>query len=489
VFVSPRFAGVLLAAVVALFATIPTPAHAAVTPASFEATMKPGESTDVAKTVDVPDFPRRLDLQLIVDLTGSYSDDLPRIKALAPGIFDDVRATASDSLFGLSTFVDFPFGSWGVPGEWGYRLEQQLTDSRSTWLGSVNAMSSRYGNDGPEAQYESLYQTVTGAGREMPPTTDGDYDDPGEIKPGQQAAFRTQNQKVIAITTDSEFHNHGDGGGPFPYPGPTRDEVVNALNARNIRVVAIKAPGSTSQMDDVANATRGAVVTTSNTSAEIGQAITSGLGALKFLIRPIAEPECAPLDVTFDPASIDNVDGGTTVNFRETIKVPEGTTAAQLPPDGIVHCVVRFRAGTTPIGAEAVTIHVILNQPPDCSPVTPSVATLVPPDHKWRIVRLTGATDPDGDPVALHITGVTQDEPLVGQGTGATTPDARLGSTSDRVYVRQERAGTGDGRVYTISFEGSDGKGGTCTGAVTVTVPRGSKPAVDSGQTVDSLGT
>jgi hypothetical protein len=478
-----------LALCAVLGAVAATQAGAAITPATFEASMKPGESAQVTKTVDVPEFPRSLDLMLIVDLTGSYSDDLPRIKSLAPGIFDDVRATASDSQFGLSTFVDFPFSPWGELGEWGYRLEQQLTRERTSWLAAVNAMTSRFGNDEPESQYEALYQAVTGAGREMPATTDGDYDDRGEIKPGQQGAFRVQTQKVIAITTDSSFHRSGDSGSSFSYPGPSRDAVVDALNARNIRVISIKAPGTTTQMDDIAAATRGAVVTTSNTSAEIGRAITSGLDVLKFNIRPEPQVRCAPLSVTFDPEIVNDVSGGTTVTFNETITVPEGVTAADLPENGIVDCVVRFRAGTAAIGSQSVTIKVILNEPPDCTPVRPSLATIGPVDHKWRLVRLSGATDPDGDPVSLTVTGVTQDEPLLGAGTGAKSPDAALGATTDRVYLRQERAGGDDGRVYTVSFEGSDGRGGTCAGTVTVTVDKSaSKPAVDSGQDYNALG-
>jgi hypothetical protein len=56
--------------------------------------------------------------------------------------------------------------------------------------------------------------------------------------------------------------------------------------------------------------------------------------------------------------------------------------------------------------------------------------------------------------------------------------------------VRAERSGSGDGRVYAIKYEVSDGRGGTCTGEVKVAVPksRNGSPAVDSGQTVDSFG-
>lgn len=93
--------------------------------------------------------------------------------------------------------------------------------------------------------------------------------------------------------------------------------------------------------------------------------------------------------------------------------------------------------------------------------------------------------------MTLTITGVTQDEALNGLGDGDTSPDAKAGPASHRVYVRAERSGTGDGRVYRIAFTGDDGNGGTCTGSVTVGVPhdqgKGSTP-VDSGLNVDSFG-
>lgn len=96
-------------------------------------------------------------------------------------------------------------------------------------------------------------------------------------------------------------------------------------------------------------------------------------------------------------------------------------------------------------------------------------------------------SDPDGDPLTLTVTGVTQDEPVNGAGDGDTAPDAQAGPASNQVYVRGERSGTGDGRVYRIAFTVADGQCGTCSGTsvgdgtVKVAVPRGNNPAVDSG--------
>ncbi|HSL32030.1 MAG TPA: hypothetical protein VK871_00195, partial [Candidatus Limnocylindrales bacterium] len=82
------------------------------------------------------------------------------------------------------------------------------------------------------------------------------------------------------------------------------------------------------------------------------------------------------------------------------------------------------------------------------------------------------------------VLGVTQDEPLNGRADGNTAIDAKPGAASDQVWLRAERSGRGDGRVYRISFGVSDGLGGECSGVVTVGVPhdRGKhKVPIDSG--------
>jgi hypothetical protein len=144
------------------------------------------------------------------------------------------------------------------------------------------------------------------------------------------------------------------------------------------------------------------------------------------------------------------------------------------------------------VGAYIDLVAVVLtNSPPVCSAVAPSRSSLWPPNHKLRTITLSGASDPDGDPVTISITGVTQDEPVNGKADGNTSPDAVLGPGGDRVRLRAERSGRGDGRVYRIAFTASDPSGATCSGSVTVSVPhdRRGAPAVDSGGTYDSLVT
>lgn len=118
------------------------------------------------------------------------------------------------------------------------------------------------------------------------------------------------------------------------------------------------------------------------------------------------------------------------------------------------------------------------------------MTALWPPNHQFVPVKLSVATDPDGDPVTIAVGGVTQDEPLNGTGDGDIAPDARA-SAPGSVDLRAERAGTGDGRVYRVAFTVDDGKGGTCTGSAKVTVPKSQGrdgAAVESAPVVNSFG-
>jgi hypothetical protein len=125
-----------------------------------------------------------------------------------------------------------------------------------------------------------------------------------------------------------------------------------------------------------------------------------------------------------------------------------------------------------------------LNRPPSCDHVAASGTSLWPANRHFRGVRVSGATDPEGDPVTVEITGVTQDEPV------GRRHDARTSSSPDKVWLRAERNHRGDGRVYRVAFSASDGTS-ACSGVTTVEVRRkGNHPAVDSAPpSFDSFGT
>jgi cysteine-rich repeat protein len=129
----------------------------------------------------------------------------------------------------------------------------------------------------------------------------------------------------------------------------------------------------------------------------------------------------------------------------------------------------------------------LLNRPPSCAHAFASISRLWPPTGRMADVAIRGVTDPDGDPIAITISGVTQDEP-VHAGGDHSCPDA-AGVGTSVAQLRSERQGNGDGRVYHVSFRANDSRRGICTGILSVCVPhdqgKGSR-CVDEGAVTDS---
>ena len=273
--------------------------------------MSPGESTVVNTQIVTSAIPAKLDLATLIDLSGSYGDDLVNIKNLDDGMFDSVHEEVPDLRVSLGTFVDYndkdyPGSPWGsfYYGDYAFKLDQDFTTDKAVWTGAISALSTKYGGDEPESQYAGLKGLA------------------------ESASWRSDATKVIAITTDASFHVPSDTGGT--YPGPSRDATVAALNAKNIKVIAIKAPDSGAQMDDIALVTGGSVVTTGSSSAEIANAILQGLGNLPVTVTPSVVGCSSSLSVIFTPGS-QTVVGGNDALFTGTIAVlsgaPQGTTA------------------------------------------------------------------------------------------------------------------------------------------------------------------
>lgn len=140
---------------------------------------------------------------------------------------------------------------------------------------------------------------------------------------------------------------------------------------------------------------------------------------------------------------------------------------------------------------DRVTVNVrSINDPPSCHLAVANPASLWPPNHKMVQVAIDGVHDGDAvfNTVTIEITGVTQDEPVNGLGDGDSSPDAVIqdGAVVDTVLIRAERSGTGNGRVYEVTFDATDGFE-SCTSAVNVQVPHSRKDtAIDDGQPFES---
>ena len=99
---------------------------------------------------------------------------------------------------------------------------------------------------------------------------------------------------------------------------------------------------------------------------------------------------------------------------------------------------------------------------------------LWPPNHKLVTVNASVTVRDEGSgPGEFKLTSATSDEPDNGLGDGDTSNDIQgfvVGTADTSGKLRAERSGTGDGRVYTLTYEGADAAGNLANCAVLVTV-------------------
>jgi trimeric autotransporter adhesin len=204
---------------------------------------------------------------------------------------------------------------------------------------------------------------------------------------------------------------------------------------------------------------------------------------------PVAVCEDVTVSAGATCAASASIDGG---SFD-----PEGgaVTCVQSPPGpyGIGDTTVTLTC-TDPHGATATcsaTVTVVDDTPPNVV-TTGTPITLWPPNHAYHsfsledcVVAVSDNCDGALDvTTAATIVRIESDEAEKAPGSGNTCADAVITSatTSD---LRAERVGNGDGRVYTVHFETTDGSGNIGSGTCTVQVPRDRTPAnataIDSG--------
>ena len=140
-----------------------------------------------------------------------------------------------------------------------------------------------------------------------------------------------------------------------------------------------------------------------------------------------------------------------------------------------------FALGTTTVTATAkdaagnttartFTVTVRDTTAPTFSTLTPSVASIWPPNHKMVAITLTATTSDIVSAVTTKIISATSNEPDNGLGDGDTAGDIVITGAMS-LNLRAERGGNGTGRIYTITVEARDAAGNVSTKTTTVSVP------------------
>jgi hypothetical protein len=142
-------------------------------------------------------------------------------------------------------------------------------------------------------------------------------------------------------------------------------------------------------------------------------------------------------------------------------------------PVGVHSIILRVRDDDGGTNDDLVVVRVQDTRAPVIS-MSVAPTRLWPPNHTMRLVASdVAATDACDPKPSLAIT-VTSDEPVNGLGDGDTAPDWSVEQDDAGlvdVWVRSERSGLGDGRVYSLSAVASDGSGNGTSSAGTVRVP------------------
>lgn len=168
--------------------------------------------------------------------------------------------------------------------------------------------------------------------------------------------------------------------------------------------------------------------------------------------------------VEFTATAFDGQDGPVPVTCTPASGsvFPLGTT--------LVEAVAEDEAGNRAQSAFAVTVRD--TTPPILTSLTATPAVLSPPNHRLVTVQLSAVIDDLVDRSPFHsIVTVQSSEPVNGTGDGDTQPDWVITGPM-QVDLRAERAGTGNGRLYTITVEACDASGNLARRSVTVSVPK-----------------
>ena len=169
-----------------------------------------------------------IDLFIIVDLSFSFTEDLPLFQAQAPGIINTIQAMNPNVQFGFTKSRTIRSRRSAARPTATKRTSElvDLTFDTSSVLGAIAGLTIRSGGDIPQSQLPALFQAATGAGQDL----SGQGFAGASIPPGQQAHFRNGATKLFLLWTDAAFHLQNDPG-DIPYPGPTFEQTVAAINA------------------------------------------------------------------------------------------------------------------------------------------------------------------------------------------------------------------------------------------------------------------
>ncbi|WP_299377209.1 VCBS domain-containing protein [uncultured Kiloniella sp.] len=132
-----------------------------------------------------------VDMYLLQDLTGSFSNDLANVRTAMSGLIGKIDGGefSADVHLGTGSFKDKPLSPYGDRSDYVFQNAENVTDDLAAVQSAVDGFSATGGNDGPEGQIEALLNLAQNA---------------------SDLGFRSGAAKYVVLTTDNSFHKAGD---------------------------------------------------------------------------------------------------------------------------------------------------------------------------------------------------------------------------------------------------------------------------------------
>jgi uncharacterized repeat protein (TIGR01451 family) len=360
------------------------------------------------------------------------------VQANAVNVMNTVIAAQPTSNFGAASYKDFPNPACAAD-PYVYRVDAPLTALTGAVQTGINTWSAFGGCDTPESDLNALTQTAN------------------------TFAWRAGSSRIIAWFGDAPSHD--------PSGGATLTSTIAALQAQNIRVIAINSGlgglNATGQATAITSATGGVLL---STGSDISGSILAGLSNLPAEVS--YAKACSPgLDVNLTP-SPQTVPSGADASFTENISVDASALA------GTYTCTVTFLINGVPAGdgfVETITINV---PAPDLAIVKSGPATTTEGNNITYTLVATnnGPTTATGvtvsDPVPANSTFVSA-SPGCALSAGVVACSAgTLASGASQSFTVTVTAGTGGSIVNSATIGGnqSDPNGGNNSATVTTSV-------------------
>lgn len=244
------------------------------------------ERTSVEKEFEFELSVQMGDVAFLLDTTCSMTSTLNGVANEFSQIVSQLASVLPDAEYGVATFDDFYYGSYGYSGDKPFTLNQQITSDTGRIQTVLSSLRVHNGGDGPESSMHALWEALSGTGYDQ--NCNGRYDSSTDVLPfmasssdpfggsGGQAysstyagggtvggmGFRDYALPVIVYATDnymrdpdSSNRNYNGTPGGCPTDGGSSD-VVRAASDIGAYLIGIGV-GSTpiSQMNTLADST------------------------------------------------------------------------------------------------------------------------------------------------------------------------------------------------------------------------------------------